>query len=342
MYVAGHRLGFGCWIKEYPENCEANDNCISQYLGWVFGAIPFLLVFFGLPIVNASIYMYVRKSLTENKHNTAVAQQTERIREVATQGFLYVGTFYTSYTAAFIVKVVESFDIFQEADIFPLLVLNSFLPQLQGFFNCWIYLRPNWRRLKMAYPDESNAFIFKRAIVDSDIPPLVTSGAAHSTPVNSNRYSKRSNPQDFKELSPIREEADNDLIMEQGSSSLAFTRGVLPADGRNRLPQKPVESTESSSDHEHMPVEVSVDTPDDEDVKPPTTQVSQRKPARKLSPIRRITMDGGVNVLNGKPLSFHEVFSTSRANSAKNHADNTGSPQQTFDGMPSDQEASYR
>lgn len=63
--------------------------------------------------------------------------QRDRVREVAQQGFLYVGSFYVSYFPVFVIRVVASQDVQREkeADIFWLLILYSTLYPLQGFMN---------------------------------------------------------------------------------------------------------------------------------------------------------------------------------------------------------------
>lgn len=64
-------------------------------------------------------------------------EQWLRIREVAIQGLLYVGCFYLSFTPAFIIRVLEGLGLNgeKEQNIYPVLLMNSILLPLQGFFN---------------------------------------------------------------------------------------------------------------------------------------------------------------------------------------------------------------
>ena len=65
-------------------------------------------------------------------------QREQYVREVATQGFLYVGTFYSCYTIYFVVKGLEAahYNRSMEQDIFlPWLVLSTIGPPSLGFFN---------------------------------------------------------------------------------------------------------------------------------------------------------------------------------------------------------------
>jgi hypothetical protein len=64
------------------------------------------------------------------------AQQL-RVKEVAQQGFLYVTVFYLVHTPAFVIRVLEGLgvDRDEESEIYWILVANSILLPLQGWFN---------------------------------------------------------------------------------------------------------------------------------------------------------------------------------------------------------------
>ena len=115
-------------------------------------------------------------SATRSSTSNPNSQNAKRIREVATQGFLYVFTFYVCYTPAFIIRLLEGLglDGEKESDIYPVLVLNSILLPIQGFFNVFIYTRPNYVRVQAAFPEQSKWWIMKHACLESDIPRLGT------------------------------------------------------------------------------------------------------------------------------------------------------------------------
>jgi hypothetical protein len=165
-------LGQGCWIGEFPEGCEARGDCIGNFIGWVYGGLPVLFTFVSLPLNNLLIYCHV-KSMLKTGHSHTPAQEL-RIRRVATPGFLYVVTFFICYTPAFVVRILESlgFDASREADIFVLLILNSLLFPLQGFFNMFVYTHPNFLRLKRA--GASNLVALRGALFEKDIPRFIT------------------------------------------------------------------------------------------------------------------------------------------------------------------------
>ena len=167
----------GCYVKEYPEGCFESDDCISHIIAWVFGGIPLLFTMISLPVINATIFCFVRKTLsTLHNGETRAPHHAEHIREVATQGVLYVCSFYVCFFPALLVKAAESFDIDKEveSDWYFVMVLNALLPPLQGVFNALVYLRPSWVRLKKAYPGASPSWYMQELFLDLSVPPLAS------------------------------------------------------------------------------------------------------------------------------------------------------------------------
>jgi hypothetical protein len=75
-----------------------------------------------------------------DKANTLTPRQEAqqlRVKEVAQQGFLYVSVFYLVHTPAFVVRVLEGMGVDRddESEIYWILVANSLLLPLQGWFN---------------------------------------------------------------------------------------------------------------------------------------------------------------------------------------------------------------
>ena len=89
------------------------------------------------------------------------------IRQVMTQGLLYVASFGISYTPAVIIRVLESIQDETappaEQPLYPILVLYSLLLPLQGFFNMFVYNRPTYLKLRDTYPELSWIFVFRIA-----------------------------------------------------------------------------------------------------------------------------------------------------------------------------------
>jgi len=99
----------------------------------------------------------------------------DRVQEVATQCILYVGSFLICFMPAFIFRVKDTFrpdSNFDENDIFALCALMSITYPLQGFLNMLVYNRPNFTRVRRAYPRLSTVAVIRRACLSSDIPRL--------------------------------------------------------------------------------------------------------------------------------------------------------------------------
>lgn len=186
-------IGQGCWIGEYPAGCEARGDCYGQYFGWIFAALPMTLLFLALPLFNLSIYRFVRGTLKRNqrydpKGSSAQTQrrrsQAQQTQAIATQAFLYVGTFYLSYTPSFFVRAVEglSFDAYQEDAIFPLLALAALLSPLQGFFNVLIFVRPNYIHLRKTFPESSRLWGLYKVLHQPDIQAFANSRLSSMSP----------------------------------------------------------------------------------------------------------------------------------------------------------------
>lgn len=159
-------LGQGCWIAEYPKDCEATGNCSGATIGWIYGGLPTVFMFVSILINNIIIYCYVRRTIKRSMNNSmrGVRRQQQRIQTVATQAFLYVGTFMIAYVWAFAIKVAESIgtQAADEARIFPVLVLQALFLPMQGVFNLFVYSRPDYLRCRQDFSEESRLCALQR------------------------------------------------------------------------------------------------------------------------------------------------------------------------------------
>lgn len=166
-YYAEMELSQGCYIAEFPEGCEINGGCTGHIIGWIVSGVPVVILFTSILVNNAVIYCYVRRTThrTINKSMQGRVHQNRRIQAVATQALLYVGTFLLAYAWAFGIRVAESLGVqaADEARIYPVLVLSSIFLPLQGVFNLLVYSRPNYLRIRQAFPRESRLFALHRA-----------------------------------------------------------------------------------------------------------------------------------------------------------------------------------
>lgn len=199
------QVSLGCWINDFPKGCSENGGCISQHIAWVFGAGPTLLTFLSILVNNLVIFFHVRRNLGERsgqgltaeeaisaRQSERAARQRSQIREVATQGFLYVGTFVMAYTPAIVLRGVEGYSdgTVDEGPIYPLLVLNSLLLPLQGFFNMFVYNRLYYARVRAANPEMSILQAVRKTCLDSDIIGTTSKPPSNSGKTNSNKMLK--------------------------------------------------------------------------------------------------------------------------------------------------------
>lgn len=179
------RYAMMCWIGEVPKGCS---NCYGVPIAYTFGAAPTIITLISVITNNIIIYIFVRKKLStplpiESDHfdieNLSLSRRQnaqQKLRnEAAIQGFLYVTTFLLTFLPAFAIQVLEGMVLLGEENLqqmYPLLVLNSILLPLQGFFNVFIYVRPSYNRFRAASPDESMLVILKQALFDPNIPRI--------------------------------------------------------------------------------------------------------------------------------------------------------------------------
>ena len=96
-------------------------------------------------------------SMASRTTNSSQKSTKRRLaREAAIQGFLYVFCFWLTQTSTVVLSVLDGsmgYDIKDKSRLYPLLVVQSLLAPLQGFFNVFIYVRPSYSRFAGAHPD---------------------------------------------------------------------------------------------------------------------------------------------------------------------------------------------
>jgi len=179
-------LGYhGSWYAEQDlyMSCWAKDPLV----GYILGGIPVAITLLALIINNIVIYAFVRKTIQSIESSEFSAgptlEVTKRLKkEAATQGFLYVASFFGTVIPLVTIQILGGFGYTSDdqGKIYPLLVLNSIVLPLQGFFNVYIYLRPTYNRFRAADPDKSIYCILQQALFDPNIPKLSFSNAGES------------------------------------------------------------------------------------------------------------------------------------------------------------------
>jgi len=189
-----YELGRGCWVANTgcnPDNgdaCESVVDANSAPLGWVFGGIPVMIMLFSSIINNLLIYCKVRSTIVQTatqsgstelgtiqsevdgheqssrSSNPALIKQ--RLRQVATQAFMYVFSFLATYIIPVILRVLESMG-YRPADedqFYFLLVLQALFLPLIGFFNLLVYIRPRYLRTRSEYSNRPKLWCLRRAL----------------------------------------------------------------------------------------------------------------------------------------------------------------------------------
>lgn len=183
------QVGAGCWLAKTTESCDVD--CMSL-MEWIFGGIPFGLIFISIVINNLVIFWYVRRTLRRSLQRqslvppseaptsrrdsqsassntlTTVANQEARIRAVATQAFLYVGVFFLIYLWTLILRLMsnQGGGPSQEARLFPVMILRAlFLPSM-GLGTVLVYSRPRYMQIRLRFPYVPRWWALRRVLLD--------------------------------------------------------------------------------------------------------------------------------------------------------------------------------
>lgn len=133
---------------------------------------------------NVIVYCHVQRTIsgkvstTNSAASLSADPHIQRIRAVRTQCSFYVLAFLVTYVPALTIRVMESmkYDPEDEADIFPLLVIQAVTLPSQGIFNVLIFVRPTYLRARQEFPDESRYWAFRRALHGEKVQPTDDQG----------------------------------------------------------------------------------------------------------------------------------------------------------------------
>lgn len=235
------------------------------------------LVLVSLIVNNLVIFRYVRRNFQTSRQRTPSnratsleemereLRQSTQLREVATQGFLYVGSFFLTYTPGFLLRIRESQSYTREDEdgLFVLMIFSYFLLPWQGFFNMIIYNRPAYARMRVANPERSRLWAFQYVCFNSDIPKLTTLSLSTASRLRSNHNSTGSNTQRravkfSSDLAPVLEEEEEgeiglSEIFDEGGPSLS-----LPQSSRNLMSSEEEISTGTQASFQRINMNGSV------------------------------------------------------------------------------------
>ena len=127
-----------------------------------------------------------RRRRNGNQH---AKNQIERVKEVATQGLLYVAAGFATAIWTLLIKNIEGQggEASDESRLFWLLCLQSLLGPLQGMFNLLIFVRPNYLRIRKSkeFRNQTRWWALRRAIYGEAVQPrLIITKSAHNSSGN--------------------------------------------------------------------------------------------------------------------------------------------------------------
>jgi hypothetical protein len=156
------------WYAQNNKACWITDRTIV----WIVAGVPVVITYISLIINNIVIYVVVRKSI-RSAGSTLVKKRLKR--EARTLMFLYVACFFVTVSPSFITQILSLYHGLtrgNRGNIYPLLVLDSALKPLQGFFNFFIYIRPAYKRFRHSYPNKPMYFVMQQALFNPKIPRM--------------------------------------------------------------------------------------------------------------------------------------------------------------------------
>jgi len=164
-----------CWITD-------------KVIRWIVAAIPIFFTQLSLIINNIVIYVVVRKSLRASEDVDGLTLVQKRLkREATTLMFLYVAAFFVTVTPLLVRQLFEIYfgSSYYDVKLYPLMVLDSVLRPLQGFFNFFIYIKPMYTRFRVANRDKSMYFVLHQALFNPDVPQI--NSTSEPIPTNPNQ-----------------------------------------------------------------------------------------------------------------------------------------------------------
>lgn len=179
-----------CWIASYPSGCSG-DTCIrgqqADICRWVFFYLPLWGTIVLVTYSQVSVLLHIKRILermnvdvssTNNENSSEesgeidpkdsekrkltkeqrISENRRHTKEIATQCFLYSGSFYLTWFALTAVRIQQV----TEVEVgFPIIAMAAFLTPSQGLPNLFIYIYPNYTQEREEHP-EGNFWLWLR------------------------------------------------------------------------------------------------------------------------------------------------------------------------------------
>lgn len=181
----------GCWVAYYPKGC-VGDECYGDVIAWIYMGIWFFFFSISVVVNNLVVYFHIRQKYAPTRHlqswesnehrsstitsqrdenDETAAEQSRLIRQVATQGFLFVFAFFFSTIPFFTMRFMEQFKSIplQNIEFFPLWLLQSISIPSMGLINALIFYRPRYIAARTANGSVSRWMAFRKALATKDL-----------------------------------------------------------------------------------------------------------------------------------------------------------------------------
>jgi hypothetical protein len=105
-------------------------------------------------LFDMQVYSQTRRMRRYNHNGVTSSAQDKKVHRVAMQAAMYVGAFYLTIIFPSVARMAQA-RWNCTSEFFPLSILTVTFYPLQGFWNCFIYMRPRYLRYKKEHKDWS-------------------------------------------------------------------------------------------------------------------------------------------------------------------------------------------
>ena len=151
-----------CFINVYPMDCLRRDEIECQrgegYFVWMAMHNLSFVIFFVIVTVSCILTYSKVRDVTNRGTRWSLTQSRQsqrRIKETRIQAFLYIAAFFATYVFVEISTLLAPTPATKQHRnfYFPVVALMKIFLPLQGFWNCFIYIRPRYAAIRLRHPD---------------------------------------------------------------------------------------------------------------------------------------------------------------------------------------------
>jgi len=241
MYNPANIFVGWCFMNCYPMDCLRREEIECErgenYEIWVLiHNIPFL-GFFLLVVVSCVLtYEKVRSAERRGARWTFSTQQSKiRLRESATQAFLYIAAFFVTYISFGVAGLLGPSPATKEhrGFYFPMVLSAKIFLPLQGFLNCYIYIRPRYNSIRRKQTELPWYTVLYAVISGNDSQTQLAASVRRVRQIRLSRMIMSSQPgipsQEIQSVppEPMNDEVSQDFFTPEFVESRHFDTGML-------------------------------------------------------------------------------------------------------------------